>query len=56
MAFAGRNMERPEFIGGLAATSIIERDRVMLNGQTAQRAGPAEMPYRVLGKTGEKVS
>jgi aryl-alcohol dehydrogenase-like predicted oxidoreductase len=28
----------------------------MLSGQTAQGAGSAEMPYRVLGKTGEKVS
>ncbi len=46
-------MERREFIGGLAAASILNRGNVMLSGQTA---GSAEMPYRVLGKTGEKVS
>jgi len=51
--FTGRKIERREFIGGLAAASII--DRVMLTAQTAQ-GGSAEMPYRVLGKTGEKVS
>jgi len=53
-------MERREFIGGLTAASLIHRGKAMLptrrDGQSVQNTASAEMPYRVLGRTGEKVS
>jgi predicted aldo/keto reductase-like oxidoreductase len=49
-------MERREFIGGLAAASLLKGSKVMLANESTQSASSGEMPYRVLGKTGEKVS
>jgi predicted aldo/keto reductase-like oxidoreductase len=49
-------MERREFIGGFAAASLIDRSQMMLGNQSTQSASSSEMPYRVLGKTGENVS
>jgi predicted aldo/keto reductase-like oxidoreductase len=46
-------MERREFIGGFAAAAFVDRGNTVL-GNLSDSSG--EMPYRVLGRTGEKVS
>ena len=50
-------MERREFVGGLAAISLtIRRGKSVTNMRTLQLPSHGEMPYRSLGRTGEKVS
>jgi aryl-alcohol dehydrogenase-like predicted oxidoreductase len=47
-------MERRDFIGGLAALSLSVRNGG--NAAGGQTASHGDMPYRTLGRTGEKVS
>ena len=47
-------MERRDFIGGLAALSLTVRNSG--NEQGGQTASHGDMPYRKLGRSGEKVS
>ena len=50
-------MERREFLGGLAALSLtIRKSESVTHMQTGQEISHGEMPYRTLGRTGEKVS
>ena len=51
------SMERREFLGGLAAISLAARGgNKIMQSTTKQSDVRGEMPYRVLGATGEKVS
>ena len=52
----GDYMERREFIGGLAAASMVGRKKLSINSRAARTEGHSEMPYRRLGNTGEMVS
>ena len=47
-------MERRDFIGGLAALSLAARNSG--NAASGQTTSHGDMPYRTLGRTGEKVS
>ncbi len=49
-------MERREFIGGLTAASLVANGSGMFAKFTVAAEVRGEMPYRMLGKTGEKVS
>ena len=50
-------MERRDFIGGLAALSLTVRNSGKARSeQGGQTANHGDMPYRTLGRTGEKVS
>ena len=51
------SMERREFLGGLAAISLAARGgNKVMQSTTTQSDVRGDMPYRVLGATGEKVS
>jgi len=50
-------MERRDFIGGLAVLSLTARNGGNVSSeQGGQTASHGDMPYRTLGRTGEKVS
>ena len=50
-------MERRDFIGGLAVLSLTARNGGVVSGeQGGQAASHGDMPYRTLGRAGEKVS
>jgi predicted aldo/keto reductase-like oxidoreductase len=49
-------MQRRNFVGGLACASLINRGKSMFADKASPQSTSGEMPYRDLGKTGERVS